>query len=202
MLQGIEVAKLVRRRWIRIFLLPLEFVFRLQRKLSRFILNNAQLSSVQRLGVRFICGNGLSIENYGVMHIGDDFQGGGAIHLLTYPSGELTIGNRLFIGDQCKVIAGDAKISIGDDCLIAEQVSIRASNHGTSAECPMNKQPNIYKDISIGSDVWIGRGAVILAGSRIPDGAVIGANSVVTASVVIERYCIYAGNPAKKIRCR
>lgn len=52
----------------------------------------------------------------------------------------------------------------------------------------------------IGSDVWIGYEAVILAGVTIGDGAVIGARAVVTKDV--PPYTIVGGVPAKSIRKR
>lgn len=55
-------------------------------------------------------------------------------------------------------------------------------------------------DIVIGSDVWIGYGAVILAGVTIGDGAIIGARALVKRNV--EPYTIVAGIPAKPIRKR
>ena len=61
--------------------------------------------------------------------------------------------------------------------------------------------PPIEKlDVVIGNDVWIGMNATILPGVRIGDGAVIGANSLVTRDV--PAYSIVAGNPAKIIRMR
>ena len=55
-------------------------------------------------------------------------------------------------------------------------------------------------DIVIGNDVWIGYGAVIMAGVTIGDGAIIGARAVVTKDV--EPYSIVGGIPAKEIRKR
>ncbi len=55
-------------------------------------------------------------------------------------------------------------------------------------------------DVVIGNDVWVARGALIMSGVSIADGAIIGANSVVTHNV--EPYTIVAGNPAKPIRKR
>ncbi|MGV8144578.1 MAG: CatB-related O-acetyltransferase [Methanothermobacter sp.] len=55
-------------------------------------------------------------------------------------------------------------------------------------------------DIIIGNDVWMGQNALILPGVNIGDGAVIGANSVVTRNV--DDYEIVAGNPAKHVKYR
>jgi acetyltransferase-like isoleucine patch superfamily enzyme len=55
-------------------------------------------------------------------------------------------------------------------------------------------------DIVVGNDVWIGFGATVLGGVTIGDGAVIGAQSVVTRDV--PPYTIVAGNPARVIRTR
>lgn len=55
-------------------------------------------------------------------------------------------------------------------------------------------------NVVIGNDVWIGTGAIIMAGVKIGDGAVIAAGSVVTKDV--EPYSIVGGIPAKKIKMR
>ena len=55
-------------------------------------------------------------------------------------------------------------------------------------------------DTIIGNDVWIGQNAVILPGTHIGDGAIIGANSVVGSDVA--PYTIVVGNPAKMIKKR
>lgn len=55
-------------------------------------------------------------------------------------------------------------------------------------------------DTVVGNDVWIGMNAMIMPGVKIGDGAIIGANSVVTKD--IEPYTIVAGNPAKQVKER
>jgi phosphonate metabolism protein (transferase hexapeptide repeat family) len=54
--------------------------------------------------------------------------------------------------------------------------------------------------VNIGNDVWIGHGAIILAGRNVGDGAVIAAGAVVTKDV--PAYAIVGGNPARVIRQR
>jgi phosphonate metabolism protein (transferase hexapeptide repeat family) len=54
--------------------------------------------------------------------------------------------------------------------------------------------------VTIGNDVWIGHGAIVLPGRSIGDGAVIAAGSIVTKDVA--PYSIVGGNPARPIRPR
>ena len=60
--------------------------------------------------------------------------------------------------------------------------------------------PSSKGDVVIGNDVWIGRGARVLSGVSIGDGAVIAGYSVVTKDV--RPYAIVGGNPAREIRRR
>ena len=64
----------------------------------------------------------------------------------------------------------------------------------------LSGHPRSKGNVSIGNDVWIGHGAVILSGVTIESGAVIGACSVVSSNV--GPYEIVAGNPARHIRFR
>ncbi len=60
--------------------------------------------------------------------------------------------------------------------------------------------PHSKGDITVGNDVWIGHGSKILSGVSIGDGAIIGANSLVTRD--IPPYAIAVGSPAKVIKYR
>lgn len=53
---------------------------------------------------------------------------------------------------------------------------------------------------SVGNDVWIADGVVILSGVTIGDGAILGGNSVVTKSV--PPYAVVVGNPARIVKYR
>lgn len=111
--------------------------------------------------------------------------------------GRITLGHHVRINAGC-VLVSYSSISIGDDCLVGEYVSIRDANHGTEAGQAMRLQPHTSAPIVVGRNVWIGRGAVVLKGVRIGDGAVIAANSVVTHDVA--PHTLVGGVPARLIK--
>lgn len=116
----------------------------------------------------------------------------------------------LFIGENCEMgdmthIVAHQKVEIGDNVLIASKCFISDTNHGVykgdtqdSPETPPNKRRLVSKQVKIGNNVWIGENVVILAGSEIGDGCIIGANSVVSGK--IEDNTIAAGVPCKPIK--
>ncbi len=87
---------------------------------------------------------------------------------------------------------------MGDNVIIAPQVAILGPGHRYSRRDMTIISQGVYPkgSLSIGDDVWIGRGATILGNvSRIGTGAVIGAQAVVTRDV--PDYAVVAGNPAR-----
>ena len=114
---------------------------------------------------------------------------------------KLKIGEGTYIGEGNNIRAAGASISIGNNCLISQQVSIIATDHGINKGQLMKSQAWIKKgDIIIGDDVWIGCSSQILSGVTIGTGAVIAAGSLVNKDVA--PYSIVAGIPAKFIKYR
>ncbi len=99
------------------------------------------------------------------------------------------------------VVAANSCIEIGSDCQFGEYVSIRDSNHGTVAGKPLRLQPLINENVTIGRDVWVGRGAAVLSGATIADEVVIGANSVVLRGQLQARG-IFVGVPCRLVKKR
>lgn len=113
--------------------------------------------------------------------------------------GTIHIKKNTFIGKGSQIIAKE-NIEIGEDNLLAAYVIIRDTNHGLKKDQLINKQEDTIKPIIIGNDVWIGSHSVITSGSTIANGAVVGANSVVTKE--INSYVVVGGVPAKIIKQR
>jgi len=112
------------------------------------------------------------------------------------------VGKYCYIGRFCYI----TKAVIGNYCSIANNVSIGQGEHAldkisTSSFFYNNSYEELTKkDCVIGNDVWIGVDAIILRGVTVGDGAVIGANSVVTKDV--PPFAIVVGSPARVVRFR
>lgn len=135
----------------------------------------------------------------GNLDLGEYCRIGRNVVFETDGNAKIVIGNRVRINDG-SIIGAHAGIVIGDDAMIGEYVSIRDANHGTELGALIREQKHQSASISIGKDVWIGRGSCVLKGVIIGDGAVIGANSVVTRSVSEGVIC--AGAPVRQLAVR
>jgi maltose O-acetyltransferase len=107
----------------------------------------------------------------------------------------IELGERVFFNFNC-IVLDVCRVRIGDFTLFGPAVQIYTPLHPFSAE--QRRREEFGKPIEIGSDVWVGGGAIILAGIRIGSRSVIGAGSVVTRDVPDGVFA--AGNPCRVIR--
>lgn len=111
------------------------------------------------------------------------------------------VGNNSRIGPRSAILSvGKGLFICGNNCEIAENVSIIASNH---------KQPvgaihigdngnNEYKNVVLEDDVWVGMNSTLLPGTYLSRGCIVGACSVCSGHY--PPYAVIAGNPAKIIK--
>lgn len=111
------------------------------------------------------------------------------------------IGRNVEINMNC-VFLDCNRITIGDNCGIGPGVHIYAVTHPAKASERMPENSTFWKSltapVTIGNNVWIGGGAIILPGVTIGDNSTIGAGSVVTHD--IPPGVLAAGNPCRIIR--
>src|SRR4051794_14462309 len=108
----------------------------------------------------------------------------------------IRLGDDVFLNFNC-VILDVVEVNIADRTQIGPAVQIYAADHPRDADTRRSGL-EFGRPVRIGSDVWIGGGAIILPGITIGDGAVIGAGSVVTRDVAAGQ--TVAGNPARARR--
>jgi maltose O-acetyltransferase len=107
----------------------------------------------------------------------------------------IELGERVFFNFNC-VVLDVCRVRIGSFSLFGPAVQIYTPMHPMNAE--QRRRQESGKPVEIGSDVWVGGGAIILPGVRIGSRAVIGAGSVVTRDVPEDVFA--AGNPCRVIR--
>jgi maltose O-acetyltransferase len=107
----------------------------------------------------------------------------------------IELGERVFFNYSC-VVLDVCRVRIGDFTLFGPGVQILTPLH--PLDPALRRKQEFGKPIDIGSDVWVGGGALILAGVRIGARSVIGAGSVVTRDV--PEGVLAAGNPCRVIR--
>lgn len=111
------------------------------------------------------------------------------------------IGKNTEINMNC-VFLDCNRITIGDHCGIGPAVQIYTVTHPINPHERLPENGHFWKSstapVTLGNNVWIGGGTIILPGVTIGDNTTIGAGSVVTKSIPAN--CLAAGNPCRVIR--
>lgn len=94
----------------------------------------------------------------------------------------LTIGNNTYVNRYTMFDASE-RIEIGQNCMIGPFCYITDHDHAHAPDQLIQEQPLTSKAVRIGSNVWLGAGAIVLKGVVIGDNAVIAAGAVVTKDV-------------------
>jgi len=131
--------------------------------------------------------------------IGDDVFMYGGILWIEDEYNSINIGDHSSIQSaHIAVTEKHKKVSIGKNCMLAEDVIIRT---GDSHPIFMKESKEIInhgKDVIVDDHVWIGTRAQILKGVNIESGSIVGAGAIVVQNV--NSNTIVAGNPAKEIK--
>ena len=113
---------------------------------------------------------------------------------------EISVGSGVSSYRDINIVAKNGKnIYIGDECMFAREIMVRNNDGHVILDKATGELLNPPEDIVIGNNVWIGMRSIILKGSVIKDGSVIGAMSLVNKKFDEENILI-AGVPAKKLR--
>ena len=110
--------------------------------------------------------------------------------------GDVSWGEDVFFNVGCYLSVLE-HLSVGDRCRFGERVSVHDEDHVFE---PRGTDRSAYRTspVVIGDDVWVGAGSIVLRGTRIGDGAVVAAGSVVRGEVL--PYTLVAGTPARVVR--
>ncbi|MGB3554787.1 MAG: acyltransferase [Jannaschia sp.] len=114
----------------------------------------------------------------------------------------ITIGDHVRLGVRCVIWAGPAqgRVTIGNDVMFGPEVMITASSYRYDDGQPVTDQAMDEADVVVGNDVWVGTRSVLLPGTTIGDGAIIGAHAVVRGE--IPPMSVAVGSPARVVSQR
>lgn len=108
----------------------------------------------------------------------------------------ISVGARTFVNYHFTAL-DVAPITIGEDCQIGPNVQLLTPTHPLEPQ-PRRDKLEAAEPITIGDNVWLGGGVIVLPGVSIGDNSVIGAGSVVTKDVPAGVLAV--GNPARVLR--
>lgn len=179
-------------------------------KIAKQIEWNYYKKRLANIGKNSQIGQNFSIINPDGISVGDNFSGGCDIALWSWNAVnikgddcKLIIKNNVSITDRC-IISAANRIEIGNGCLLGRDTFITDNSHGENISInELNISPherNIFSKgtVIIGDNVWTGKNVCIMPNVKIGNGAIIGANSVVTHN--IPPYSVAVGSPAKVIK--
>ena len=106
------------------------------------------------------------------------------------------IGPRTFVNYNLTAL-DVATITIGADCQLGPGVQLLTPTHPVEPE-PRRQKWEAAQPITIGNNVWLGGGAIVLPGVTIGDNTVVGAGSVVTRDLPAN--VVALGNPARVVK--
>lgn len=157
-----------------------------------------QRREVQRLcdlGVRHPVGpcSAAVAREHGFLEMGAHSYGEPTVHLWAGNDTRVLIGKYVSIAPQVEFMAGGEHVA---DWISTYPFRLRLGLPGAIED----GMPASKGDIRVGHDVWLGYGALILSGTSIGPGAVVGARSVVAGDV--RPYAVVAGSPAREVRRR
>jgi len=107
----------------------------------------------------------------------------------------ILLGKKCFFNFNC-IVLDVCLVRIGDYTLFGPAVQIYTATHPLNGA--LRRTQEFGKPVTIGSDVWVGGGAIICPGATIGDRTVIGAGSVVTRDIPAGVFA--AGNPCRVLR--
>jgi acetyltransferase-like isoleucine patch superfamily enzyme len=158
-------------------------------------------AALRRRRVRFgpfpaVYGKSPQLNVKGSMSVGGRFNVRGEqfpVQITVREGGRLQLGDRVFLNQGVNILVASQMI-IGDDCKIGDLAAIRDTDtHEVQPGEGAKTSPVVLE-----RNVWVGRSALIMPGTRIGENAVIAAGAVVTKDVPANS--VAAGVPASIVK--
>lgn len=137
-----------------------------------------------------------TIAVYGSLTVGNDWKMFGLPYpgrITIGPGAAIKVGNNFGVNYGVEIYAAKS-ITMGDNTMVGDLVTIYDTAFHSVDE---GSEPRVAP-VTIGDNVWLGRGSLVLPGVTIGDHSVVAAGAVVTKDVPART--VVAGNPARPVR--
>jgi carbonic anhydrase/acetyltransferase-like protein (isoleucine patch superfamily) len=111
----------------------------------------------------------------------------------------LVIGSGVTWGSVNLMMHESNQILIGDDCMFSSNIFMDVSDMHPIYNLGTELRNNYSQPIVLGDHVWVGYGVILLRGTAVQTGSIIGAGSVVKG-LFEEKNCVIAGNPGRIVK--
>ena len=113
-------------------------------------------------------------------------------------SGDVTLGKGVSVWYNAVIRGDDGAITVGEGTNIQDCAVLHEETH-VGAGCTVGHGAIVH-GCTVGDNVLIGMGAVVLNGARIGDNCIVGAGAVVTGKMDAPAGSMILGSPAKVVR--
>ena len=138
------------------------------------------------------------IDKNSDVYIGDNVVIGDDVYIKVIGGAKLILSNNVHVNKGVRISSFDS-IEIDNDTLIASYCNILDHNHKYDLKSPASPKAYDTAPIKIGKGSWLGTKVQVNKGVVIGEFCVVASNAVVTKD--LSDSCVYAGIPAKKIKC-
>lgn len=106
--------------------------------------------------------------------------------------------NNYFNGMMHIILSEHKHFFVGDNCLFSFDVWVRNADPHLIYSTKTKERINLTKSVFIGDHVWVGQSVMLLKGTKIDSGSILGARSVGTGNIT--HNSVWAGSPIRKIK--
>ena len=170
-------------------------------------LSNTKINFTGKNNILYFESSSIKLENSAII-----FKGNNSIiaiknskdvlklNLTIYNDSVIYLGNNCSMNNKLEIIASESKnVVIGNEGLFSSQCLIRTSDAHRIYSIETLERVNEGRSVYIGDHVWLAARVVILKGTRIHSGSIIGSDAVIAGKEIMSNSA-WAGNPAKEIK--
>ena len=176
---------------------------------------SGKLSEIYKSTITFNgCGNMFSVGDNTRIHnsnitisgnqnkviIGNDGWINGLQLIIEDDNNTIVIGDGIFIFGNTRIYCVQgSNVNIEEGCMLSDQIEIRTTDNHSIIDKISGKRINLEEDVILHKHVWLGMHVILLKGTEIAEGSVVGAGTICTKKYNIPNSVI-VGNPGKVIR--